>query len=238
MSTRRLMRRLTVPVSGWRGRLRGGHRLGASAERTERDVNNRADGRYERRGGVGTALAVLLLTAPVALARRQPVATAAVLAAGAVLNWALFDHMVRCGVGLPAMFCVALVVGWRTIGWRPAALGMALLVVNLVFQAYSNPLARVAVRDRPTVCDDIRAVDHLGVHNDLPVRLRIRPTAVKLSVNEAADAVSLGIRGAPSPMDRTGRQEPTIQSDPRDPTKEHPYVHALVRSGGNADPCI
>ena len=66
-------------------------------------------------------------------------ATAAVLAAGAVLNWALFDHMVRCGVALPAMFYVAFVVGWRTIGWRPAALGMALLLVNLVFQAYSDP---------------------------------------------------------------------------------------------------
>jgi signal transduction histidine kinase len=90
-------------------------------------------------GGVGAALAVLLVTAPVALARRQPVATAAVLAAGAVLNWALFDHMVRCGVGLPAMFYVAFVIGWRTIGWRPAALGMALLLVNLVFQAYSDP---------------------------------------------------------------------------------------------------
>ncbi len=65
--------------------------------------------------------------------------TAAVLAAGAVLNWALFDHMVRCGVGLPAMFYVAFVVGWRTIGWRPAALGTGLLLVNLVFQAYSDP---------------------------------------------------------------------------------------------------
>ncbi len=90
-------------------------------------------------GGIGAALAVLLLTAPVALAKRAPVATAAVLAAGAVLNWALFDHMVRCGVALPAMFYVAFVIGWRTIGWRPAALGMALLLVNLVCQAYSDP---------------------------------------------------------------------------------------------------
>ena len=90
-------------------------------------------------GGLGAALAVLLMTAPVAWARRQPVATAAVLAAGACLNWALFDNMVRCGVALPALFYVAFVVGWRTVGWRRGALAMALLLLNLVAQAYSDP---------------------------------------------------------------------------------------------------
>ena len=138
VSTRGLIRRLTAPVFGWRdvgvadiawALLLSA--LGVTSIAGLTDSTNH--------GGIGAALAVLLLTAPVALARRAPVATAAVLAAGAVLNWALFDHMVRCGVALPAMFYVAFVIGWRTIGWRPAALGMALLLVNLVFQAYSDP---------------------------------------------------------------------------------------------------
>ncbi len=47
--------------------------------------------------------------------------------------------MVRCGVALPALFYVAFVVGWRTVGWRRGALGMALLLLNLVAQAYSDP---------------------------------------------------------------------------------------------------
>ena len=132
------MRQLTEPVFGWRdvgvADIAWALLLSALGVTSIAGLTNSTND-----GGVGAALAVLLLTAPVALARRQPVAAAAVLAAGAVLNWALFDHMVRCGVGLPAMFYVAFVVGWRTVGWRPAALGMALLLVNLVFQAYSDP---------------------------------------------------------------------------------------------------
>jgi signal transduction histidine kinase len=138
VSTLRLTRRLTGPVFGWRdvgvADIAWALLLSALGVISITGLTNPTN-----HGGAGAALAVLLLTAPVALARQRPVAIAAVLAAGAILNWALFDHMVRCGVALPAMFYVAFVVGWRTIGWRPAALGMALLVVNLVFQAYSDP---------------------------------------------------------------------------------------------------
>jgi signal transduction histidine kinase len=132
------MKRLTAPVFGWHdvsvADIAWAFLLSALGLTSITGLTDSAN-----HGGIGASLAVLLLTAPVVLARRQPATTAAVLAAGAVLNWALFDHMVRCGVALPAMFYVAFVIGWRTIGWRPAALGMALLLVNLVFQAYSDP---------------------------------------------------------------------------------------------------
>ena len=90
-------------------------------------------------GGVAASLAVLLMTAPVVFARREPVLAAAMLAAGAGLNWGLFDHLVRCGVALPAVFYVGFVVGSRCARWRATVAGVALLAVNLVCQAYSDP---------------------------------------------------------------------------------------------------
>jgi signal transduction histidine kinase len=90
-------------------------------------------------GGVAASLAVLVMTAPVVLARRRPVLVAAILAAGAGLNWGLFDDMVRCGVALPAVFYVGFVIGSRCAEWRSAAVGVGFLVVNLVCQGYSDP---------------------------------------------------------------------------------------------------
>src|ERR1700761_1975161 len=69
--------------------------------------------------GWAAALAVLLMVAPVVAARRCPVAVAAVLAAGAALNWVVIGPLVRCGTGLPAVFYVAFVIGARC-RWQPA----------------------------------------------------------------------------------------------------------------------
>jgi signal transduction histidine kinase len=136
--SRQLTRWLTGPVFGWHdigmADIAWALLLSVFGVASVTGLTNPAN-----QGGLGAALAVLLMTAPVAWARRQPVATAAVLAAGACLNWALFDDMVRCGVALPALFYVAFVVGWRTVGWRRGALAMALLLLNLVAQAYSDP---------------------------------------------------------------------------------------------------
>src|SRR5580700_3664260 len=66
--------------------------------------------------GVTGALAVLLMTAPVAFARRSTIIVAAVMAVGTLLNWGLIGHYVRCGATLPAAFYVAFVVGSRCKG--------------------------------------------------------------------------------------------------------------------------
>jgi hypothetical protein len=93
---------------------------------------------HNANAGWAASLAVLLMVAPVVAARRYPVAVAAVLAAGAALNWVAIGHLVRCGTGLPAVFYVAFVIGARC-RWRPAVAGLALLAGNVVCQAYSDP---------------------------------------------------------------------------------------------------
>jgi signal transduction histidine kinase len=133
-----LARWLSAPVFGWRdiGRadIAWALLLSVFGVTSVTGLTNTSD-----HGGVGAAVGVLFMTAPVVFARRQPVVAAAVLAAGAGLNWALFEHIVRCGVCLPAMFYVAFVVGSRCTKWGPTALGMGLLFVNLVCQALSDP---------------------------------------------------------------------------------------------------
>ncbi len=62
------------------------------------------------------ALAVLLMTLPVAFARKRPLVVAGVLVAGALINWGAIGHYVRCGATLPAVFYMAFVVGSRCQG--------------------------------------------------------------------------------------------------------------------------
>jgi signal transduction histidine kinase len=88
--------------------------------------------------GGPAAVAVLVMTAPVLLARRWPVAVSAVLAAGAGLNGVLIGPLVRCGTGLVAVFYTAFVIGARCRN-RAAVLGLVLLAVDIVGQAFSDP---------------------------------------------------------------------------------------------------
>ncbi len=88
--------------------------------------------------GATAALAVLVMTVPVVLARRRPVAVSAALAVGAGLNWVVIGHLVRCGAGLLAVFYTAFVLGARC-RLRFAAMGLGLLAVDIVCQAYSDP---------------------------------------------------------------------------------------------------
>ena len=89
--------------------------------------------------GLAASLAVLVMTMPVVFARRYPLATAAMLAAGAALNWGAIGDMVRCGAALPAVFYVAYTIGSRCTRWTETVLGTALLTINLTCQAYSDP---------------------------------------------------------------------------------------------------
>jgi hypothetical protein len=89
-------------------------------------------------GGVGACAGVLLMTLPVAWRRRAPLAAAAVLAAGALLNGLIFGPMVRCGAALPALFLVAYAVGARREGPRSAA-GLLLCAAAVVAEGLYDP---------------------------------------------------------------------------------------------------
>jgi hypothetical protein len=89
--------------------------------------------------GIAASLAVLAMTAPVAIARRDPLLAAEILAAGAAFNWLAIGHMVRCGAALPAAFYVAFTIGSRSRTTRRTWLGMALVAVNIACQGFSDP---------------------------------------------------------------------------------------------------
>jgi signal transduction histidine kinase len=84
------------------------------------------------------ALAVLLMTLPVAFARKRPLAVAGILLAGALINWGAIGHYVRCGATLPAVFYMAFVVGSRCQG-NDRILGEALVIASILVQCESDP---------------------------------------------------------------------------------------------------
>lgn len=84
------------------------------------------------------ALAVLLMTLPVAFARKRPLVVAGVLLAGALINWWAIGHYVRCGATLPAVFYMAFVVGSRCEG-RDRVIGEALVIGSILVQCESDP---------------------------------------------------------------------------------------------------
>jgi signal transduction histidine kinase len=138
MSPQLLKRSLTGEAFGWRdigvGDIGFALLLSAVAVASACGLTDSAN-----HGGVAASLAVPLMTAPVVLARRRPLVMAGVLAVGAAVNWLLIGHLVRCGAALPAVFYVAFMIGCRRAGWRPVAVGMALLTGNLLCEAYSDP---------------------------------------------------------------------------------------------------
>ena len=78
------------------------------------------------------------LTAPLAWRHRAPLATAAVLAAAALLNGLIFGSMVRCGAALPAIYMVAFTAG--TIRNRArSATGLALCAGAVVAEGLYDP---------------------------------------------------------------------------------------------------
>ncbi len=84
------------------------------------------------------ALAVLVMTLPVAFARKRPLVVAGVLLAGALINWWAIGHYVRCGATLPAVFYMAFVVGSRCEG-RDRVIGEALVIGSILVQCESDP---------------------------------------------------------------------------------------------------
>jgi signal transduction histidine kinase len=80
----------------------------------------------------------LLLTVPVAFRRDYPLAAMAVIGFGALFNWLVIGHYVRCGAALPAAALIAFSVGSRR-KWRPALIGAAFVILNAESQAHSDP---------------------------------------------------------------------------------------------------
>jgi hypothetical protein len=89
-------------------------------------------------GGVAAAAGAVLMTAPLAWRRRAPLATAAVLAAAALLNGLIFGPMVRCGAALPAVYLVAFTIGTIRNRARSAA-GLALCAGAVVAEGLYDP---------------------------------------------------------------------------------------------------
>jgi signal transduction histidine kinase len=89
-------------------------------------------------GSVLAALAVLAMTAPVAWERRAPLAAAAVVAVGAVVNELLIGPMIRCGPGLPAVLAIAFFAGTR-LDTRRLGIAAALCAGAVATQAVYDP---------------------------------------------------------------------------------------------------
>jgi signal transduction histidine kinase len=91
--------------------------------------------------GAAAAVMVLLMTLPVAWRRQAPVAVAAVLAAGAVLNPLLIGDMIRCGPALPALLLCAYAIGRCLDRARRAlaVLGLVLLLLAASVQCVTDP---------------------------------------------------------------------------------------------------
>jgi signal transduction histidine kinase len=139
MSTRTRSRVLTGPIFGIADLGWGDIALALllSAFAIAIVTHGKSGGRVLDAGWTG-ALAVLLMTLPVAFARKRPLVVAVALVAGALVNWVAIGHYVRCGATLPAVFYMAFVLGSRCRG-RDRIVGEVLVIASIVVQCESDP---------------------------------------------------------------------------------------------------
>jgi hypothetical protein len=95
-------------------------------------------------GSVAAAIGMLFMTAPVVLARRQPILAVSIVAVAAVVNGLLWDDIVRCGVALPGLLYITFAVGSRTRdggrGWGWPLLGLGIAFGAMVAQRIWDPV--------------------------------------------------------------------------------------------------
>jgi signal transduction histidine kinase len=89
-------------------------------------------------GGVLAAVGVLAMTVPVGWERRAPLAAAAAVTAGALVNGLLIGPMVRCGPCLPAVLLIAFFAGTR-LGRPWLAFAAALCMAAVIVQSFNDP---------------------------------------------------------------------------------------------------
>ena len=90
------------------------------------------------RGGALACAAALLLVVPVAWRRDHALAAMGVIAFGALLNWLVVGHYVRCGAALPALALISFSVGSRC-DWSAVLIGVGLAVLAGESQGQSDP---------------------------------------------------------------------------------------------------
>ena len=95
-------------------------------------------------GSVAAAIGILFMTAPVVLARRQPILAVSIVALAAIVNGLLWDDIIRCGAAIPALLYIAFAVGSRSrIGgrsWGWPFLGLAIALVSVAAQRLWDPV--------------------------------------------------------------------------------------------------
>jgi hypothetical protein len=181
MSRRVSARWLTKPVFGWRdvgiADLALAVLLSAAAVASTSGLTHP----NAAHTGVAASLAVLLMTAPVAIARRDPVLAAAILAGGAAFNWLVIGHMVRCGAALPAAFYVAFTIGSRCHDRRRTIIGMGLIAIDIACQGVSDPRlgASVVLYMVPIAIGFMAAGRLLRSRNAAAARLRVRTAELR-----------------------------------------------------------
>jgi signal transduction histidine kinase len=89
-------------------------------------------------GSALAAIAVLVMTVPVAWERRAPLGAAVVVAVGAAGNELLIGPLVRCGPGLPAVLAIAFFAGTR-LGTRKLGIAAAFCAGSMATQACYDP---------------------------------------------------------------------------------------------------
>lgn len=97
--------------------------------------------------GALAAVMVLLMTSPVAWRRKAPVAVAAVLAAGAILNPLVVGDMIRCGPALPALLLCSYAIGRKPerLSRQAAWAGLSLLLAAATVQCFTDPQLNAGV---------------------------------------------------------------------------------------------
>jgi len=95
-------------------------------------------------GSVAAFVGILFMTAPVLLARRQPILAVSIVAVAAIVNGLLWDDIIRCGAAIPALLYISFAVGSRSRvggrGWGWPFLGLAIAMISVVAQRIWDPV--------------------------------------------------------------------------------------------------
>ena len=95
-------------------------------------------------GSVAAFIGILFMTAPVVLARRQPILAVSIVALAAIVNGLLWDDVIRCGAAIPALLYISFAVGARSRiggrGWGWPFLGLAIALVAVTAQRIWDPV--------------------------------------------------------------------------------------------------